>query len=88
MDKISVKFNKKGAGLWSDSPAESNFEVKEGDVKEVSINLAKGIEAAGKGKIVQSLISDEPEEGSECELASGKKGVIEDGVCVKKGFIK
>lgn len=88
MDKISVKFNKEGVGPWADGPADPIFEVKEGEVVEVSLALAKTVEAASKGRIVQTEADEVPKDDTECKLANGKDGVIEDGVCVKgkKGF--
>ncbi len=59
MSLIKIKFLQ--AGKWADHPKDPIFEVEEGEVKEVSVDLAKVATEAGKAEFIQAKPEPEPE---------------------------
>jgi len=73
MNNIKVKF--KEAGKWGDNPADPIFEVKEGEEREVSANLANVVVKAGKGTIViesPEAVEPEPEMPQNTDVKEGE----------------
>lgn len=69
MSLIKIKFLQ--AGKWADHPKDPIFEVEEGEVKEVSADLAKVATDAGKAEFIQAKREPEPEPEKEQEPETG-----------------
>ena len=69
MSEIKIRFL--CDGCWSDEPGKPNFEVKEGDEREVTARLANIAVSAGKAEFV--VLKPEPEVQQEPEAQQKKK---------------